>query len=429
MAVSRKTQRNGTFGRLTNVTADRGKTTGKQSSDPGDNLDAGDGSEEDGVDNRSEPQDWLTDGSAESADPAQDGKSPAAVKTAPPLPGSGSRADSPATGRDKASASVEDTADPIPGLGGDRSDRSGWDSRSPGNGSASSSGNGSSGGSKPGNRRPGSGSSGSNGRPASGSTSSGSGSRPGSGSSTRPSGGSGSASGNGGYSTGSYSGRGAGGSDRSDRTGSGSSGSRQSSGPGLGAPVGAAAGAGAAAMSAQYAAPDSPRGGPQTAPFPIPGKSRSRSQRPTKAPRGEQSFSGQRSAPAGFPAQGPLSSRKAQLAISRIEPWSVMKFSFMISLVGWVILFVAVALMYFVLQKIGVFTSIEHTVGLVTSSKGHAGTNAASWFTASRVLGYTMLIGAVNVILITALATIGSVLYNLVTMLAGGIEVTLKETE
>jgi hypothetical protein len=85
--------------------------------------------------------------------------------------------------------------------------------------------------------------------------------------------------------------------------------------------------------------------------------------------------------------------------------------------------------MYFVLQKLGVFHSIENTVGLVTASKNHAGTDAASWFSASRVLGYTMLVGAINVILITALATVGAVLYNLVTMLAGGIEVTLKETD
>ena len=128
-------------------------------------------------------------------------------------------------------------------------------------------------------------------------------------------------------------------------------------------------------------------------------------------------------------AAGSASTRKAQLTVSRIEPWSVMKFSFMISLVGWVILFVAVAIMYFVLSKLGVFHSIENTVGLVTASKAHAGANAASWFAASRVLGYTMLVGAVNVILITALATVGAVLYNLVTMLAGGIEVTLKETD
>jgi hypothetical protein len=129
---------------------------------------------------------------------------------------------------------------------------------------------------------------------------------------------------------------------------------------------------------------------------------------------------------------GPMTAqqtRRAQLKLDRIEPWSVMKFSFLISLVGWVVLLIAVSLLYFTLSKLGVFTSIEHTVGLVTTSKSKPGSNAASWFKASRVLGYTMLVGAVNVILFTALATIGAVLYNLVTMLAGGIEVTLKESD
>ena len=121
--------------------------------------------------------------------------------------------------------------------------------------------------------------------------------------------------------------------------------------------------------------------------------------------------------------------RKAQLVLARVEPWSVMKFSFLISLVGWVVLFVAVAVIYLVLSKLGVFTAIEHNIGLVTSSKGNPGTNAASWFAASRVLGYTMLAGFINVILITALATVGAVVYNLVTNLGGGVEVTLKETD
>jgi hypothetical protein len=107
-----------------------------------------------------------------------------------------------------------------------------------------------------------------------------------------------------------------------------------------------------------------------------------------------------------------------------------MKFSFMISLVGWVILFVAVAALYYVLSNLGVFHSIQSTITDVTSSKGNAGSDSgAQWFSASRILGYTMLVGAVNVVLITALATVGAVIYNLVTHLAGGIEVTLKETD
>ena len=121
--------------------------------------------------------------------------------------------------------------------------------------------------------------------------------------------------------------------------------------------------------------------------------------------------------------------RRAHLAVIRLEPWSVMKFSFMISLVGWVVLFVMVAALWWVLSKIGVFHSIEGSVSNLTSGKDSAGVQASNWFSASRVLGYTMLVGAINVILITALATVGSVVYNLVTHMAGGIEVTLKETD
>jgi hypothetical protein len=121
--------------------------------------------------------------------------------------------------------------------------------------------------------------------------------------------------------------------------------------------------------------------------------------------------------------------RRAHLAVIRLEPWSVMKFSFMISLVGWVVLFVMVAALWWVLNKIGVFHSIEGSVSNLTSGKDSAGVQASNWFSASRVLGYTMLVGAINVILITALATVGSVVYNLVTHVAGGIEVTLKETD
>jgi Transmembrane domain of unknown function (DUF3566) len=142
-------------------------------------------------------------------------------------------------------------------------------------------------------------------------------------------------------------------------------------------------------------------------------------------------------APRPSPAPRPASkgasaqpTRRAQLVLSRIEPWSVMKFSFMVSLVGWVVLFVAVAALYYVLNKLGVFHSIQATINSVTSGKNSTGADATGkWFSASRILGYTMLVGAINVVLITALATVGAVIYNLVTHLAGGIEVTLKETD
>jgi Transmembrane domain of unknown function (DUF3566) len=123
------------------------------------------------------------------------------------------------------------------------------------------------------------------------------------------------------------------------------------------------------------------------------------------------------------------SARQAHLTIARVEPWSVMKFSFVVSLVAFVILFVAVGVIYGTLSAIGVFTSLQHVVQSVTSSQNSNGLNTSHWFTASRVLSYTALLGALNIVLITAMATIGAVVYNLTSRLIGGVEVTLRETE
>jgi len=121
--------------------------------------------------------------------------------------------------------------------------------------------------------------------------------------------------------------------------------------------------------------------------------------------------------------------RRANLVVARLEPWSVMKFSFLMSLVAWVVLFVAVALLYAILSGLGVFDAIQSTLAGVTSSQGSGGFNLSKYISASTILGYTMLIGAVNIVVITALSTIGSMIYNLVTHLGGGIEVTLRETD
>jgi hypothetical protein len=121
--------------------------------------------------------------------------------------------------------------------------------------------------------------------------------------------------------------------------------------------------------------------------------------------------------------------RQAHLTLARVEPWSVMKFSFVLSVVAFIILFVAVAVLYMVLSALGVFTSLEHTVSTISSGQGTAGTDISSWLSMSRILGYTGMLGALNIVLITAISTIGAVIYNLIAHTIGGIEVTLRETE
>ena len=160
---------------------------------------------------------------------------------------------------------------------------------------------------------------------------------------------------------------------------------------------------------------------PKAAPSANPGKTRA-----GKAAAGEGPVTMRNSTQKG---QSKRSARQAHLTIARVEPWSVMKFSFVVSLVAFVILFVAVSVLYSVLSGLGVFESLQRVVQSVTSSQTSAGVNAKTWFSASKVLGYTALLGSLNIVLITAMSTIGSVVYNLTSRLVGGVEVTLRETE
>jgi hypothetical protein len=121
--------------------------------------------------------------------------------------------------------------------------------------------------------------------------------------------------------------------------------------------------------------------------------------------------------------------RQAHLTVARVEPWSVMKFSFVVSVIAFIVMFVAVAVLYGVLSSLGVFTSLQHLVTTLTSSKSSGGTNITGWFSASRILGYTGMLGSLNIVLITAMATIGSVIYNLIAKVFGGIEITLRESD
>jgi hypothetical protein len=120
--------------------------------------------------------------------------------------------------------------------------------------------------------------------------------------------------------------------------------------------------------------------------------------------------------------------RRARLAIKRIDPWSVMKFSFAVSLVLFLVVIVATSVLYLALNAMGVFDSINSSIGELASSSGGQSTSEFK-ITAGGVIGTSALIGAVNVVLFTALATLGAFIYNVCSDLVGGIEVTLAERD
>ena len=131
-------------------------------------------------------------------------------------------------------------------------------------------------------------------------------------------------------------------------------------------------------------------------------------------------------APAPAASPRPVGPRRARLLLTRLDPWSVMKTAFMISISIAVVLLVATGVLWWVLDVTGVFAAIGRTVNDI------AGTSTTSFdfmslVSFSRVLGLTLVLAAVEIVLGSALATLFAFLYNLSVGLTGGLEVTLSE--
>ncbi|HTW19641.1 MAG TPA: DUF3566 domain-containing protein [Mycobacteriales bacterium] len=117
--------------------------------------------------------------------------------------------------------------------------------------------------------------------------------------------------------------------------------------------------------------------------------------------------------------------RRARLTVRRIDPWSTLKFSFVYGLAGMIVLLVAVVILYSIVDAMGVIASLRSFLADVSSNPNGGG--LAVWLSFSRVMMVAVVVGAINVILFTAFATLTAFIYNVCTDIVGGVEVTLAE--
>ncbi|MGY1945789.1 DUF3566 domain-containing protein [Nocardia asiatica] len=116
---------------------------------------------------------------------------------------------------------------------------------------------------------------------------------------------------------------------------------------------------------------------------------------------------------------------RATVQIRRIDPWSTLKISLVISVAMFFVWMLAVGLLYIVLEGMGVWERLNNTfTDMVSQDSGSVGL-----IDAGTVFGYAGVIGLINVVLFTALGTVGTFIYNQCCDLVGGIQVTLADPD
>ena len=101
--------------------------------------------------------------------------------------------------------------------------------------------------------------------------------------------------------------------------------------------------------------------------------------------------------------------------LRKIEPWPVMKVTFVLSFLIHAVMFALVALVWF-----GVHGHLMSAVHEYMKSFGDV--TVSDYVTTGRVLGGCAVLGAAGTIVTTVLATVGAFLYNCATFLVGDVE-------
>ena len=117
--------------------------------------------------------------------------------------------------------------------------------------------------------------------------------------------------------------------------------------------------------------------------------------------------------------------RRMSLSLTRIDAWSAAKVAFMLSIAGGIIQIVAAAILWGMLNVVGVFDQVTQIVSSTGLDAG--GFDLTNVFSLSTVLSAVTIFSIVEVVLITVLVVILTLLYNVVSTLVGGIHVTLGD--
>jgi hypothetical protein len=117
--------------------------------------------------------------------------------------------------------------------------------------------------------------------------------------------------------------------------------------------------------------------------------------------------------------------RTVRLTLARVDPWSVLKLSFLLSVALGIGLVTAAIVLWSVIDSMGVLDELNKVLRDIDGSNSTF--SLYDYVGLGRVVSLSTFIGVINVVIIMALSTLGAFLYNIASSLVGGLHVTLSD--
>ena len=118
--------------------------------------------------------------------------------------------------------------------------------------------------------------------------------------------------------------------------------------------------------------------------------------------------------------------RRARLLVSKVDPWSVLKMAFLLSVALGIVTVVAAIVLWTVLDLTGIFDQVDSLLGTLAGSEG-GGFELKKVASLGQVASFATIIAVINVVLLKSRAMLSAVMYNIAATLVGGIGVTLTD--
>jgi hypothetical protein len=110
--------------------------------------------------------------------------------------------------------------------------------------------------------------------------------------------------------------------------------------------------------------------------------------------------------------------KQVRLKLVYVDFWSAVKLAFLIAVSLGIILVVATALIWLVLDTTGIFNTLDSTLGQILNESNFSVTNT---FSLGTVLTFSFIVALLNVVIGTALGAIAALLYNFSVRITGGL--------